>query len=334
MNISKSIHKAINYPSSPYVPFFQKLSTKSNVVSRYHVCFSGAGHLLPYHLGVCSYLNETIHPDKRKMNIASVSGSSSGAIAATLYALLSPSSLDSFTNQFIEQGGGGISLLQTIMQKMPRSTIPKPLYIFMTPCKDSTMACIHPFSNIQEHEMQRLFSCIQASCRIPTSFHPMDILHFHLLPSFTFFSSKLSYPESDGVTLDGISYVDGGIAAPFPNPLQTSIVLHDRPNVKYSLNVNQKDHVIMVSPLSYTHKTNIFNANYTRISPNDSTFSFLPNDVIVGSTSLPHNNIRPSIQNIHALRVSMGAANKIELQQWYELGKENAKTNLSSLFKS
>ena len=63
-------------------------------------------------------------------------------------------------------------------------------------------ARIFSFSNTKD---PRLWDALKASCMIPSTFHPIEILSSRQVPIY-----------SEGVLIDGEYYCDGGIAAPVP----------------------------------------------------------------------------------------------------------------------
>ena len=147
---------------------------------------------------------------------------------------------------------------------------------------------VHLF-HVDKQDTTKLLKCVRASCTIPrTSFHPTDVLAS---------SGNLVYPDTDGILIDGDYHVDGGIAAPAP-PVPDS-----------------KD-VIVVSPISGS-------SPYPRISPRDSSFSIWWELKCRGDF-----HVRPSIQNLQALRVASGSTTSEELRSWYEQGMDDANSFL------
>jgi predicted acylesterase/phospholipase RssA len=137
-----------------------------------------------------------------------------------------------------------------------------------------------------EHDKQtELLECVRASCTIPRTFHPYDVLA----------GSQLSYPDSDGILIRGEYHVDGGIAGPAPPVLNCS-------------------NVIIVSPISGSSKSH-------RISPTDTSFAIWRELKCRGDLDF---QVRPSIQNLKALRVASGFTTSRELQTWYEQGINDA----------
>ena len=199
------------------------------------------------------------HSHLFKVPIHSVVGSSSGAIAATVTTVLSHR-LEEYTDHFLQDRGYALRNLRdmlstdtTIMKpeqqekKKEKTSLQTPLSppvvlsICTTRCSDGGIE-LFSFNttnsdNInnnnnnhdpnQKHKHDRLLTAIEASCRIPRSFHPFDL--------FTFMGNN-QYPDAEGIEIerememenDGSNsnnnnrrtgyYVDGGIAAPFPSP--------------------------------------------------------------------------------------------------------------------
>eukprot|EP00566_Odontella_aurita_P018570 CAMPEP_0113551402 /NCGR_PEP_ID=MMETSP0015_2-20120614/14505_1 /TAXON_ID=2838 /ORGANISM="Odontella" /LENGTH=329 /DNA_ID=CAMNT_0000452291 /DNA_START=354 /DNA_END=1340 /DNA_ORIENTATION=+ /assembly_acc=CAM_ASM_000160 len=309
--------------------------------------FSGAGHLLPYHLGCASALlrrsrdaaspsgsNRTIGgggtlrgsgatADSALPPIEAVAGSSSGAIAAAALARL-PHRVDEYADRFISEGGDALRILRDMLheeerrESLPsssslssvktadvdvrRATAPS-LHVAATRCSDGRL---HLFSFPRDNgafrsisagwNTDRLLKCVEASCRIPQSFHPIDVT-----PGlFGRMRGNASYPEEEGVRIDGKSYVDGGIAAPAPPTPRDGEVGALR---------------VIVSPISGSGSSAYAGENSTlveRVSPQDSSWNLLPMEIRCNGEF----NVRPSVQNIRAMKVSMGAASEIELREW------------------
>ena len=274
--------------------------------------FSGAGHLLPYHLGVASALYKKMQVDRgTNVNestsitapIKAVSGSSSGAIAATIYAYF-PHRIEEYADRFISDGGRAMFHLKGIMNeeelnslsnglpdenKLDSLTSPC-LHIATTRCSDGLLR-LFDFPSLPEGGKEQLFKCLEASCKIPRHFHPFDVLPNRWSPPST-------YPEEDGVVIDGNSYVDGGISAPAPPTPLDSVEGAVR---------------IVVSPISGSISDE---ANAIRISPADDSWRLFPMNI----TCRGNFSVRPSMQNIRALQTSAGVASTIVLREWFERG--------------
>lgn len=253
---------------------------------------SGGGHLLPYHLAVCHSLinasKSTSFPP-----IHAISGSSSGAIAAVVASRM-PDRIQEYAQQFIQERGNALSILENYLSSISSSDFndtssssscrPK-LYICTTKCEDGS---VRLFSGKELVKKEELLKCVRASCTIPQLFHPVDVLAS---------SGDLSYPNEDGISIQGDSYVDGGISAPAP-PVPDCF----------------EGTVIVVSPISGSN-----NESSLRISPEDTSFAIWKDFICRGDFF-----VRPSIQNLRALRVASGSTTTGELQSWYEQGKEDA----------
>lgn len=323
--------------------------------------FSGAGHLLTYHLGVSFsilqriYQNEVTKKVSSKSNrnkhhpyeslpilpIKSVSGSSSGAIAAVIFAKI-PHRIEEFAARFIERRGKALEILSSMLHDEERhwtSTcgendiindhdsslnnsdttrlnassmldqrivkVPPNLYIAVTRCTDG-LPHLFRFSNNRmfstissSWNTDGILEAVRASCTIPASFHPID-----LFPGL--FNQSVQYPDIEGISIDGSSYVDGGIASPAP--------------ILPTVNTNGSKTVI-ISPISFAGTS----SNIYRISPNDDSWGLLPFQNI---TCLYNFKVKPSIQNARALRVASGATTSEELQEWYDRGVADAKEKL------
>jgi len=223
---------------------------------------------MPYHLGVAkTILSQTAaqqqgnSPAREKVEnspnndnnaldllpIRCVSGSSSGAIAATVMTLL-PHRLEEYTDRFLQDRGYAFtSLREIILEEAKTKGLNKSgpiLSICTTRCSDGDIELfsfagdtITPLSNevsdthisssndnsgLPDNRHERLLQAIEASCKIPRSFHPIDMVSFNknwltkLLPNI---NKGDVYPPAEGVIIDGHGYADGGIAAPFPPTL-------------------------------------------------------------------------------------------------------------------
>ena len=267
------------------------------------VAFSGAGHLLAYHLGVAAVLLEASATAKKLPPIKAVSGSSSGAIAATVMAYL-PHRLKEYSDRFLQDRGHAFRNLKQMLieeENQQNSSDSKEvqspaLFICATKSEDGSA---HLFlGDFQERE--KLLKSIQASCRIPISFHPADML-----------KSNSTY-VGEGIEIDGELYVDGGIAAPFPPPSPIDL------NTQH----NHSVHRILVSPIEL--KPPSYNENHHYICPSSS-----PNNANISSFWYlkTRNNLRicPSLENFRALMVAGGfASSSGQLRSWYERGMDNA----------
>jgi len=229
---------------------------------------------MPYHLGVAKTLlsseaKEKIpwqlqQQERKKPNnlfrlpIKAVSGSSSGSIAATVATLL-PHRLDEYTDRFLQDRGYAFRNLREMLLEETETLAVVPssssceeeneslssqldhfplLSICTTRCSDGSIRLFSFDACRQqqdEHERERLIKAIEASCRIPQSFHPLDVVvpnYENVLQRiFVSWSSRdvsssststtsadyaHTYPDEEGIEIDGDGFVDGGIAGPFP----------------------------------------------------------------------------------------------------------------------
>ncbi|KAL7469080.1 hypothetical protein ACHAXS_009324 [Conticribra weissflogii] len=290
--------------------------------------FSGAGHLLPYHLGAAStihkhFLNLPSSSSSESVTLSppkSISGSSSGAIAATVFCLF-PHLIEDYAERFITSRGRAMFHLLNIMNehemdffKHIEKTDRASLHIATTRCFNGELQLFHFFSSpanennpqSRQQQSQHLIKCLDASCKIPVHFHPFDVLAHH------HWSSPPSYPEQDGIMINGDSFVDGGIAAPAPpTPLDS-----EEGAVR-----------MVVSPISGKGFDNTNNNTTIRISPEDRSWRLLPMDIRCrGGFS-----IRPSVQNARALQVAGGIGSSTVLRDWFDRGANDADEAITSL---
>uniref|UniRef100_A0A7S3VGY4 PNPLA domain-containing protein n=1 Tax=Chaetoceros debilis TaxID=122233 RepID=A0A7S3VGY4_9STRA len=294
--------------------------------------FSGCGHLLPYHLGVSTVLleeesrrrpsnkpNRLIGPgvDTKIPKVKAVAGSSAGAIAAAMYSRL-PHRLEEYASTFISERGHALEILKTMLHEeengsttssetlvtREKNSLPPSLHISATKCADGS----HHLFNFSPNLYPNISSCwatddileaVKASCSIPQSFHPADIV---------FKNQSLSYPNSEGVLIDDDYFVDGGIAAPAPSTPRDN---------------QDGAHPIIISPISAGSRSLFFGEDDAprRISPLDNSWRLLPISTLVCRGNF---RVKPSIQNLKAMRVASGMAASVELQEWYDLGVSDA----------
>ena len=286
------------------------------------VSFSGAGHLLSYHLGVATVLKEKNAADLVK--IQATAGSSSGAIAATLLAKASTQELQDYSQQFLKQRGHAFQLLQEMLLS-PSSSAATPqqgnfehptagddtkLFISTTKAEDGSL---HFFEFDQrETGHEKLLKAIQASCHIPKSFHPIDIFES---------SSKSSYnAPGEGIEIDGEFYVDGGIAAPLPTVPREDDDLSARTDIYVTP-------LSIVGPEAVASEKSTGTSSTIYISPEDSTIKLLP--FVQSLSTRSHNlNIRPTLFNLRAAIAAAGILSTQALAGWFELGRKDAERTL------
>ena len=247
---------------------------------------------------MASLRNEVTKP------IYAISGSSSGAIAATLYVYFSNDRIKEYADRFISDGGRAMHNLEQMVHDNRNTSVAinannehnnTSLHIATTRCSDGVLKQFD-FPSKLSHDVsdkEYLLECLRASCKVPAHFHPSDVMQSRW-PSV--------YPEEDGIIIDGKSYADGGISAPAPpTPLD---------NIEGACRV-------IISPISggisYSNESNTI-----RISPQDRTLKF-PIDIKCRGDFLVH----ASIQNLKALQISAGLATSIILQEWYDRGVDD-----------
>ena len=294
------------------------------------ISFSGAGHLLPYHLGVSAVLLEhgekTLSSASSRDNkflppIRAVAGSSSGAIAATVLALL-PHRLQDYTDRFLTDRGHAFRILNAMLaeeenqlQKTTSETsipqsFPEDLVVCTTKCSDASIRLFnfstHELLNSQGSDGRHrtrgdLLRAIEASCRIPSSFHPFDLF------------SKGSLQYYDGIEIDGELFADGGISAPAP-PFATP-ANHIIDNTE----AGKQEIRLVVSPISGTSVQQEKNVLFYEIRPRDTSWA-IPYHLTCRCGSF---RILMSAQNLLALVASAGAVSPQDLQSWYQRGIED-----------
>ena len=264
--------------------------------------FSGAGHLLPYHLGAAIALKEMDRgiTHQQQQQIHAVSGSSSGALAASAFVYFTTNQIKEYAERFISDGGKAMFHFKKILDEdyiniMTSSSITQQsLHIATTRCSDGSLHLFDfptdSYTNAEKVK-SHLLACLEASCKIPRNFHPADVL-----PS----KWPSTYSDEDGIVINGQSFCDGGISAPAPpTPLDS-----------------EEDMLsIIVSPIS---GSNSIEKNVIRISPRDDSWKF-PMDI----TCRGGFRVHPSLQNLSAMQVSAGMASESVLRKWYEKGMED-----------
>jgi predicted acylesterase/phospholipase RssA len=291
---------------------------------------SGSGHLLVYQLGACRVLLQqqlqtrtdgTTKDSFTLPKITNVVGASGGAIAATVVALSSLQSssssfslIEDYAQAFITQRGQGIQLLQDFWKKLEEESSASSrntsvdtigLHIATTRCEDGASKL---FSFPHHHitattQRNKILDCIRASCCIPPSFHPLDLV-----------SSSSPYPEQEGFPIHddvvGIQfYVDGGIATPAPMLVPPEM---DNDDGKNNSTVPR---TILVTPITGTSDHTL------RISPGGTTSYWYTPQIHF------HHDMGcyMSIANIKALQMASGMnVSSSELHSWYQRGQDDA----------
>ena len=267
--------------------------SSSSIIQRCNcltLSFSGAGHLLPYHLGVAVALKKRRRDIMQR--IKNISGSSSGAIAASAFVYFNEEQIEEYAERFITDGGRALFHFQKMVNTCKTPSTQQSLHIATTRCSDGSLHLFDfPTGSSLDQNKAKLLKCLEASCKIPHHFHPADVLPTKW-PS--------TFPEEDGIIISGSSFCDGAIAAPAP-----PTPIDDTENVFR----------IIVSPISGSNNEK----NTIRISPIDDSWKF-PIDIQCRGGFAVH----PSLQNINAIQVSAGVASKPILRKWYERGFEDA----------
>ncbi|CAJ1952691.1 unnamed protein product [Cylindrotheca closterium] len=302
--------------------------SRKSALPQWSLCFSGAGHLIVYHLGVAKELISQINSKGESLKtstlpqIHSVAGSSSGALAAAALGYF-PDRIEEYADRFLQDRGHAFRHFQQMLidQETKRNVPglskselttqqnriqPQWLGVATTECSTGALHMFEfdtslPFHKGTDHSSyERLLSAVQASCAIPQTFHPWDL--FSKYPS--------TYPDDDGIEIDGSYFVDGGIAAPCP-------VWH-----KNAEQQQTDANVILISPTSGSSSS--APPVLGSIRPSDSSFKF----PLVGDLSPRGENgvfrIRPSVQNLRGFVASAGAVHPQILHDFYQRGIEDA----------
>ncbi len=181
-----------------FIYFFFSMPPRISALS-----FSGSGLLLSYHLGAFGGLSP-----KHVKGIQRFAGSSGGAVAALACGVWGCDPDSHSMRRFVEEfalRGKSLDGLDLMLPPDAHILASGRVFLGLTVAKTGAPHLASSFSS-REH----LLSAVLASCRIPRSFHPFDMLGL---------GGAVSYPEEEGIVLpDGVSYVDGGIsqAAPLP----------------------------------------------------------------------------------------------------------------------
>ena len=273
---------------------FHSMATLHNA-RRVVLSLSGSGHLLVYQLGACRFLLK-----QPNLVVTDVVGASGGSIAATLVA--ARLSLDDYAQAFIQKRGNGLELLlefwddkysQSSADKEDDSTTTSVgLHIATTRCEDGASK-VFSFTNLKEPT--RIFDCLRASCLLPPTFHPLDMIS----------SSPDPYPDNEGIPIDdpivGTQfYVDGGIATPAPMLLDED-------------DEDALSTYIIVSPVAGT------STHTLRLSPSSTARWWCPQLQFRYDMGC-----YMSWSNLKALRAASGVVTSSELQDWYERGQDDA----------
>ena len=286
---------------------------------RIALSFSGSGHLHTYQLGAAHHLLTGAHAWADRIGF--FAGSSGGAIAATVCALLPPEQISEFARTVSCKGSGFNGLSRALIE--PNGTFSfsdthvralSNLFLSATHCRTGRNALFSRFRSAAE--LQR---CVHASAAIPVSFHPLDML-----------KSRPTYPEGGGVIVDpacewdggaenealstcelpfhpdGEAYVDGGIT-------NTAPLLNDLLDV----------HTLTISPMSGPQGCMIppegdEKPGHFHLTPLDTSLK-LP----LVAPRLAGMRCYLSVDNLRAFGRSMGAR-EVTLRRWFDKGIEDA----------
>ena len=302
------------------------------------LALTGSGHLLTYQIGACRAL---VGSGAFDGGVALAAGSSGGAIAATLLACSSADEMDDYRREFVRRRGGGLELLREFLppslggnkngsncnsDEMMRGAADE-LHVCATRNSDGSPKIFKfggasPGSSSEgggggsatiattTTDPSLLMDCVRASCTIPRSFHPVDVLRRQ---------TAISYPEGDGVAIHddeggggddaAAYYCDGGIASPAP---PVSVEADSMMSVV----------VVVVSPMVCTHDD-----MHPVICPAAAKSWLLrwmtPSLALKGGL-----RAQCSLQNARAAIAASGAASSSDLQLWYERGVRDAESFL------
>lgn len=164
--------------------------------SQLAISFSGSGLLLVYHLGVLVRLRACSVPVKI------FAGSSGGAIAATVAAVI-PQKIDKFLECYALQG---LSMrgLEEMLPEDAHIKATGTTAISLTECGTGQNVLTTTFES-----RNALLEAVEASCHIPASSHPLDLL---------LSSGPHCFPDDQGRQISGIhgTFCDGGFSAFVP----------------------------------------------------------------------------------------------------------------------
>ena len=139
------------------------------------------------------------------LTVLAVPRSSGGAVAALLCRLWKndPATLAAFVDAYALHGRSVTGLHDTRFVPLDAHTrVANSLFIGVTEAATGRAHAISSFAS-----RDALLAAVAASCCVPRSFHPFDVLR-----------SRPTYPAGEGVLLDDCNgaYVDGGITAAAP----------------------------------------------------------------------------------------------------------------------
>ena len=164
---------------------------------RLALSFSGSGHLVAYQFGVARSLRRS-----SGSRITAWAGASAGAIAAAACSLLPSSAMDAYLEQSVLRcdAFGGLARALGVQRPMDgeyvlpdadeavRSLGSSSLFIGATECRTGRSVLFSQFGSARQ-----LVQCLLASCAIPRSAHPFDLLRPPHRPP--------TYPEAFGIVV-------------------------------------------------------------------------------------------------------------------------------------
>ena len=278
--------------------------------------FSGSGHLLVYQLGAARVILSSKWGEK----ISLFAGSSGGAIAAAVCALLPRTKLVDFAESIACTGYSFNELQRALSGRgafalSDADAIGASLYVAATHCRTGRGALFSHFRSAAE--LQR---CLLASCAIPADFHPFDLRR-----------SQPTYAESGGIIVDPACEVDGGqaVADDYAASAALPFSPHGEAYVDGGITVAAPRladvcgaHTLTVSPVSGPQgllcRPSVTAPAHHHLTPIDTSLR-----VPLCAPSLAGMRCFLSVDNARALRTTMGAGPRL-LTKWYERGAEDA----------
>jgi len=264
------------------------------------LALGGCGHLVMYELGVAVYLM------RKKVRIDYFSGSSAGAIVATACSTLwGRSEFIKFVDCVLDSGDV-FGCLRKEMLELPKDNS---LFVCVTKCKTGEPKLLTHFDS-----QEQLSRALIASCTIPASAHPFDLLQ-----------NGQKYPEHQGIWLpqscvyetltlnqskrEQDAYIDGALSASIP-----SLIPH-------------ANCTISVSPIAGLGPrwSNSNHGDNIHICPPDTSLR-IP-FIIPKLAGLP---CFLSLANLRALPCALFGGNLDFRQRWYDAGMTDAELVLSS----
>jgi hypothetical protein len=170
---------------------------------RLALAFGGSGHLLCYQLGVAHRLLS-----ERGVEAAAFGGCSGGAIVAVVSACIPSADIRSFATEYACHGRSWQGLADVLPpDAADRASGRCFIGVTATSCPETNKGGGGAEVLSEFGDRAGLLAAARASGRIPTSFHPLDMLWRWRAPC---------YPAAEGVKVGGRFFVDGGISAAVP----------------------------------------------------------------------------------------------------------------------